>query len=100
MIIMVAVLSLSLGSAVLWRRREHYLRLADAHALTEMVLRVDSSMARGNAMGGPGARLLDLSDSIKASQKQADYHGRLRRKYERAARYPWLPVAPDPPPTD
>ena len=28
---------------------------------------------------------------------RADYHGTMRRKYERAARYPWLAVAPDPP---
>lgn len=26
-----------------------------------------------------------------------DYEVAMRRKYERAARYPWLPVAPDPP---
>ncbi len=25
------------------------------------------------------------------------YHDDMRLKYERAARYPWLPVAPDPP---
>ena len=25
------------------------------------------------------------------------YHGKLREKYERAARFPWLPVASDPP---
>src|SRR3954464_961716 len=25
------------------------------------------------------------------------WHDRLEPKYERAARYPWLPVAPDPP---
>ena len=28
----------------------------------------------------------------------ADHLGRLADKYERAARYPWLPVDPDPPP--
>lgn len=28
---------------------------------------------------------------------KADYHACLREKYERAARYPWLPVEPDPP---
>ena len=28
---------------------------------------------------------------------RVDYHGTVRRKYERAARYPWLAVAPDPP---
>src|SRR4051812_34788192 len=27
-------------------------------------------------------------------------YGALRHKYERAARYPWLPVAPDPPPPE
>ena len=30
-------------------------------------------------------------------REEADYHGKLRRKYDHAARYPWLPVAPDPP---
>jgi hypothetical protein len=28
----------------------------------------------------------------------AEYHRRLRAKYERAAQRPWLPVEPDPPP--
>jgi hypothetical protein len=28
----------------------------------------------------------------------AEYHARLRRKYEHAARYPWLQVEADPPP--
>jgi hypothetical protein len=29
--------------------------------------------------------------------KRIPYHARQRQKYERAARYPWLPVEPDPP---
>jgi hypothetical protein len=94
----VAVVAALLGCADLWRRREHYRRLAETHALSEMVLRVDSVMARGDPTGGPGVRLLDLSDSLEEAAKWADYHAGLRRKYERAARYPWLPVAPDPPP--
>jgi hypothetical protein len=48
-----------------------------------------------------GARLLatyELFDQIFASwQRRADYHGAMRRKYERAARYPWFWVEPDPP---
>ena len=40
----------------------------------------------------------ELFDEMFASeQRRADYHGAMRRKYERAARYPWLPVEPDPP---
>ena len=30
----------------------------------------------------------------------ADYQGRLRQRYQRAATRPWLPVPPDPPPPD
>jgi hypothetical protein len=32
-----------------------------------------------------------------ASVYMSDYHRGLAEKYERAARYPWLPIAPDPP---
>jgi hypothetical protein len=37
--------------------------------------------------------------SVDAHQyaELAAYHSRLRRKYERAARYPVLPFTPDPP---
>jgi hypothetical protein len=42
-----------------------------------------------------------MADEARASAahsaRRAAYHSRLRSKYERAARYPWLPVAPDPP---
>jgi len=32
------------------------------------------------------------------SRQLSQWHAALARKYERAAHYPWLPVAPDPPP--
>jgi hypothetical protein len=32
-----------------------------------------------------------------SSERRRDYYAALRRKYCRAARYPWLPVSPDPP---
>jgi hypothetical protein len=32
-----------------------------------------------------------------ACAERIAYHSRMRRKYERAARFPWLPVEPDPP---
>jgi hypothetical protein len=34
----------------------------------------------------------------RAMQPLIDYYAALRRKYERAAARPWLPVEPDPPP--
>lgn len=39
----------------------------------------------------------EVGDTCQAS---VDYHAAMRAKYERAARYPWLPVAPDPPEQD
>jgi hypothetical protein len=35
---------------------------------------------------------------VKPNAERATYHARMRGKYERAARYPWLTVEPDPPP--
>jgi hypothetical protein len=32
-----------------------------------------------------------------SSASEAAYHTRMSEKYERAARYPWLPVEPNPP---
>ena len=34
---------------------------------------------------------------LDATRRAAEYHEAMALKYERAARYPWLPVEPDPP---
>jgi len=39
------------------------------------------------------ARLLAEADQ---HSRRMEYHTAMARKYEHAARYPWLPVAPDP----
>jgi hypothetical protein len=36
-------------------------------------------------------------EAVAHTKKLADHHATLRRKYERAARYPWLNIEPDPP---
>jgi hypothetical protein len=38
----------------------------------------------------------DLGRAARAAAK-ADYYAALARKYDHAARYPWLPAEPDPP---
>ena len=35
-------------------------------------------------------------DILVQFEQRARYHAALRRKYKRAARYPWLPISPDP----
>ena len=36
-------------------------------------------------------------DCILVESPRSRFHDELAKKYHRAARYPWLPVAPDPP---
>jgi hypothetical protein len=38
------------------------------------------------------------SSTIKDAKELADYHDRLRQKYDRAAARPWLSIEPDEPP--
>jgi hypothetical protein len=42
-------------------------------------------------------RLPDYSRDQKRAAKFSHYHGRIAMNYHWAARYPWLPVEPDPP---
>jgi hypothetical protein len=89
MMVLVAVIALLLGAAAIQRRRAHLQRLADHHA--EMARQLRSS--HGSIIR-PGGVYVHVP---LTHPRLADYHEDLARKYERAARYPWLPVEPDPP---
>ena len=43
------------------------------------------------------ARWPKAAAQVRANAAIRDRHARLKEKYWRAARYPWLPVGPDPP---
>jgi hypothetical protein len=56
-------------------------------------------VASAFAYSGPGGAIMEerlKADEVRRAQASA-YYIDLIQKYERAARYPWLPVAPDPP---
>jgi len=90
---LVAVAAMVLAGVRLWRLRESYLERAAMHrrleASTRRIAKYSGAMSRIGAEP-PGADA--------ALNKRAEYRAELGRKYERAARYPWLPVPPDPPP--
>jgi hypothetical protein len=95
------VIGLMLGSGVwLKQRRDHFLLLAQSHQKE-----VASSTARGKALksrfgrtsGMSNEEIMDLQRDYDQMIDRADHHASLARKYEQAARYPWLPVEPDPP---
>ena len=100
----VAVIGLTIGGGVwLKQRRDYFLSLAQSHQKE-----VASSTARGEALkarfgytsGMKIEEILHLHRDYDRMMDRADHHESLARKYERAARQPWLPVEPDPPEPD
>jgi hypothetical protein len=73
------------------RERYSYCRMmADYHA--ERAQRIRPSDARIQGPDGDS-----WQPSPEAVLRRAGYHRSLTEKYDFAARYPWLPIAPDPP---
>jgi hypothetical protein len=97
----VAVIGLMIGGWVrLEQRRDYFLSLAQSHQKE-----VASYTARGMALksrlgytsGMTDKEIMHLYRVYDRMMDRADHHESLARKYERAARYPWLPAVPDPP---
>jgi hypothetical protein len=76
--IVVAVVGIALGMI---ERHERFRWIAVRH--------------RGNVPKNlPGIKPVGMEDKV---WRLFEWHESMARKYERAARYPWLPVEPDPP---
>jgi hypothetical protein len=91
LMVAVAVVALLIGVGVeVERRRERYSRLARQHAV------VRDELHKFLMIVPPSASVEFFGDR-KAIAALVGYHGRLKEKYERAARDPWFPVEPDPP---
>ncbi len=87
MMVAVAVVGTAFGSSVvLWRRAERFRRLA-----------ADHGMFRVRVNDGPECSMWFKVDGDTTSPVRDEWRRALAEKYDRAARYPWLPVAPDPP---
>src|SRR5580704_9650482 len=81
---LVGIAAAALWVARLVADRQQYLELADSHDMTTQLY---SGEIRCCFILGTDGEMPIL----------ADYHSRLKRKYEQAACHPWLPVEPDPP---
>jgi hypothetical protein len=78
----VAIVAVLAASWTLYQRREMYRRAAERHRMGSLWPTRDGVHR-------------NESESVEASRRA--WNRKLAVKYERAARYPWLPVAPDPP---
>ncbi|WP_435020388.1 hypothetical protein TA3x_001802 [Tundrisphaera sp. TA3] len=92
MMVAVAILALaSFGTRMLIRRGQH-LRSAVLFQKKEAEARQREAWSRSMATKGY------VSPRVaEAERSRAEHFGRMKAKYERAARSPWLAVEPDPP---
>jgi hypothetical protein len=95
-LIAVAVPALDMGTIVgLARRRESCRRQAAQHRKLSNDARLYAmSIDRRYLLWGPSE---PERAEMATYERRGDYHAALQAKYERAARYPWLPVNPDRP---
>ncbi len=120
----VAVMGLLMGGVVggvrLKRRHDYFLNLVEFHlqlerqyvpweraarnSLQQSDLTLNFLEAARHAESNDGVELGILRPAVEWERQSATrfaqaiaYHAAMARKYRRAARYPWLPVEPDPP---
>lgn len=88
------------------RRRDEFVAMAERHdaygrqalRIQELASRLNETLATLDALSGDEASTDRQADHRAARWERAvEYHAAMKRKYERAARHPWLPVPPDPP---
>jgi hypothetical protein len=91
--IAVAVDAVPLG--VVLERRSRFLTLSHYH-------KVQAGSLVFDVRGGRDAMrpIVTRKDGTRISYALHNWHDSLRWKYQQAARYPWLPSWPDPPPTE
>jgi len=81
---------------VLFQQRAAALERPYLLAMVDLSFGVDPSQGCVGPVVDPET-VQGLPVDLDKVRLRALYFQRMRRKYERAAKYPWLPVAPDPP---
>ena|SRR5579871_2828155 len=96
--LMVAVATVAMILGIVSERRRRFQRLAQSYIVRTDVSGIANAIYWGHGPEEPP----EVVFSDGSRMLWFDYNRRrmLRRKYEFAARYPWLPVAPDPPETE
>ena len=101
LMVLVAVMAGAMAYCEMQRRRRTYHSQAWYHLAASHQLAIDSRWSPCT-FGSPEQRVEAIQANRLAEQTAlltaSEYHLRLHAKYERAARRPWLPVAPDPSP--
>jgi hypothetical protein len=94
LMVAVAIVALLLASQRIYDRRARMSAIASNHAKREKIELMALAEYRSFMDQLDPERAQSTLKYLTSSSK---YHADMRRKYERAARYPWLPLSPDPP---
>jgi hypothetical protein len=121
MMVVVAIVGFSAWSAKMLKLSAHYHQLRELHATKGRSFRQEAATLseRYRKLQVDGYAMLPaihgrrsvgrmhefgfrafkewFRNQLEDAERRSDHYGALEAKYERAARYPWLPVAPDPP---
>src|SRR5262249_55578805 len=91
------MVAMAVLAAVLWvaERKLRFRRLAEYHSLRSEADIICCVMLVTD--DGKQTSLVESATGTPTTLTRRDWHRVLRKKYERAARSPWLSVAPDPP---
>jgi hypothetical protein len=103
LIALVIVLLVGGGVQLIRHRRDYFLTLAQSHQAeaASSRTRMEALKSRlGNTLNMSDDEFTHLHHDFNLMMDRADHHAELAHKYERAARRPWLPTEPDPPPPD
>lgn len=109
MVLAVAVLALIIGALRIVWLRNGYQKAAVYYAAMEKLqrdlqrfgeedARAEEELALAFGQKVSGEQKEQQATEARGMQRLADWYAELKRKYERAAARPWLPVDPDPPP--
>jgi hypothetical protein len=96
----VAVVGVAMGGERMRSRRVFFLQRAKFYAGWEWRTKRSLEVATGTFKGPInlcGQQWANLLEKAPHYPRKIDYYTRMRVKYERAARYPWLRIPPDPP---
>jgi hypothetical protein len=105
LMIVVALASLAAWGYVLWRQSAEFAARAREHEEGRSLCDINLAFVIGRTQGRQSARLsasarAELEAKRARLEQWVHYEQRMYLKYRRAARFPWLPISPDPvPPT-
>jgi len=92
--VMAVLLAVGRLAGTTWKR----LGTAAAHARLADTIRLNGSTIASVAAVAPSeAARRSHHEAMARHSRFAEYYSDLATRYRRAARYPWLPVPPDPP---